>query len=134
MLWEKASKSPITCWGNFLSDDMLKDIVTCTNKYIEAKQINYKRQRNARLTSEKEIKVVIGLLYFVGVFKSGRQNIYDLWNTDGTGVDIFHATMPLARFKFLLQCIRFDDIETRNERKELDKLAPKERYVRKFCG
>ena len=120
----KASKSPITCWGNFLSNDMLKDIATCTNKYIEAKQINYKRQRNARSTSEKEIKAVIGLLYFAGVFKSGRQNIYDLWNIDGTGVDIFHAKMSLARFKFLLQCIRFDVIETRNERKELNKLAP----------
>ena len=84
---------------------MLEDIVTCTNKYIEVKQINYKRQRNAKSTSEKEIKEIV-LLYFAGVFKSGRQNIYDLWNTDGTGVDIFHATMSLARFKFLLQCIR----------------------------
>ena len=32
--------------------------------------------------------------------------------------------MYLARFNFLLQCIRIDDIATRNERKELDKLAP----------
>ena len=28
----KASKSPITCWGNFLLDDMLKDIVTLYKK------------------------------------------------------------------------------------------------------
>ena len=89
----KTSKSRITYWENFLSNDMLKDIVTCTNKYIEAKQINYKRQRNAKSTSEKEIKVATGLLYFASVFKSGRHNIHDLWNTDGTGVDIFHATM-----------------------------------------
>ena len=66
----KASKRRITCWENFLSDDMLKDIVTCTNKYIEAKQMNYKRQKNARSISEKEIKAVIGLLYFAGIFKS----------------------------------------------------------------
>ena len=32
--------------------------------------------------------------------------------------------MSLARFKFLLQCIRFDEIATRNERKKLNKLAP----------
>ena len=74
----KASKSPITFWENFQSGDKLNDIVICTNKYIEAKQMKYKRQRNARSTSEKEIKAVIGLLYFAGVFKSGRQNIYDL--------------------------------------------------------
>ena len=42
---------------------------------------------------KKEIKVVIGLLYFAGVFKSGRQNIYDLWNDDGTCVNVFHAKM-----------------------------------------
>ena len=94
--------------------------------------MNYKRQRNARSTSEKEIKAVIGLLYFAGVFKSGRQNIYDLWNTDETGVDIFHAKMLLARFKFLLQCIRFDDIATRNERKESDKLVPIRKMFESF--
>ena len=95
---------------------------------------NYKRQRNARSTSEKEIKAVIDLLYFAGVFKSGRQNIYNLWNTDGTGVDIFHATISLARFNFLLQCIRFDDIATRNERKELDKLAPIREMLKSFVA
>ena len=39
--------------------------------------MNYKRQRNARSTSEKEIKAVIGLLYFASIFKSGRQMIYE---------------------------------------------------------
>ena len=32
--------------------------------------------------------------------------------------------MSLGRFKFSLRSIRFDDIATRNKRKELDKLAP----------
>ena len=65
-----------------------------------------------KATSVTEIKAVTDLLYFAGVFKSCRQNIYDLKNNDGTGVQIFHTTMSLARFQFLLQVIRFDDIGT----------------------
>ena len=71
-----------------------------------------------------EIKIVIGLLYFAGAFKSDRQKIHDLWNNDGIGVDIFHTTMSLARLQFLSQAIRFVDIATRNSREESDKLAP----------
>ncbi|XP_044745207.1 piggyBac transposable element-derived protein 4-like [Coccinella septempunctata] len=32
--------------------------------------------------------------------------------------------MSENRFRFLLRCVRFDNVETRNERRELDKLAP----------
>lgn len=47
----------------------------------------------------------------------------DLWATDGSGIDIFRATMPLKRFRFLLSCLRFDNKETRDERLKIDKLA-----------
>jgi len=67
---------------------------------------------------------LIGLLYLAGIHKSGRQNLEDLWAQDGTGVHLFHTTMSLRRFKFLLQCIRFDDKTTRSERLKNDKLAP----------
>jgi len=42
---------------------------------------------------------------------------------DGTGVDIFWATMSLQRFRFLIHCIRFDNLNTRIERKVTDKFA-----------
>ena len=92
--------------------------------------MNYKQQRNARSTSENEVKAVIGFLYFTAVFKSSRQNIYDLWNTDGTRVD---ATMSLSRFKFLLQRIRFDNIATRNEERNY-KLAPIREMFKRFVA
>ncbi|KAJ4440549.1 hypothetical protein ANN_08694 [Periplaneta americana] len=43
---------------------------------------------------------------------------------DGTGMDIFRTTMSLQRFRFILQCLRFDDKSTRAERSKIDKLAP----------
>lgn len=43
---------------------------------------------------------------------------------DGTGVDIFRATVSLQIFKFLLRCLRFDDANSREARNAVDKLAP----------
>lgn len=48
----------------------------------------------------------------------------DLWSRDGIGVEFFPLAMSLRRFKFLLRAIRLDDINTREERKVLDRLAP----------
>ncbi|CAH1957883.1 unnamed protein product [Acanthoscelides obtectus] len=36
----------------------------------------------------------------------------------------FWVTMSEQRFRFLLNCLRFDDLSTRDERKKFDKLAP----------
>ncbi|XP_046670964.1 piggyBac transposable element-derived protein 4-like [Homalodisca vitripennis] len=49
----------------------------------------------------------------------------DMWdNSNGTGVEAIYVTMSAQRFKFLMRCLRFDDIRTRDQRKALDKLAP----------
>lgn len=56
--------------------------------------------------------------------KSNRHNLEDLWATDGTGVEIFRDTMSLQRFKFLLRCLSFDDVSSREARRAVDKLAP----------
>ena len=48
----------------------------------------------------------------------------EFWQRGGTGLDIFWVTMPLQRFRFLVQSIQFDDKGTRNDRIKFDKLAP----------
>ncbi|KAJ8935049.1 hypothetical protein NQ318_006979 [Aromia moschata] len=75
-------------------------------------------------TDVDEIKAVLGLLYLAGLFRSNRQNLKDLWASDGTGIEIFRSTMALKRFQFLLACLRFDDQSSRADRRSLDKLAP----------
>ncbi|KRZ03623.1 PiggyBac transposable element-derived protein 4 [Trichinella zimbabwensis] len=74
-------------------------------------------------TDEDEIKALLGLLLLAGVFHSSRLNLCDLYDTDGTGVEIFSSTMSLERLRFLLRCMRFDDHLTCSERKLQDKLA-----------
>lgn len=68
-------------------------------------------------------KAFIGLLYIAGLNRSNRQNLNDLWRTDGTGVEIFRTTMSLQRFYCLQNCLTFDDKNTRDQRKKTDNLA-----------
>jgi hypothetical protein len=67
-----------------------------------------------------------------GVFKSSRQNLGDLWVNDETGMEIFRSTMSLQRFRFLLQCLHFDERTTRAARSEVDKLTPIRQFFKPF--
>lgn len=77
-----------------------------------------------RPTTETEIKAVFGLLYLAGVFRSNRMNLEDLWSSDGLGIDIFRTTMSLKRFMFIISYLRFDNRESRSERRKIDQFAP----------
>ena len=83
---------------------MLELVVENTNKYIDSVFVNYSDHdtNKVKRTTLSEIKACIGLLYMVGVFKSNRQNLDDLWANDETGMEIFRSTMSLQRFRFLL--------------------------------
>lgn len=120
-------KQPGECWNIFFTDVMLADIVKFTNAKLKEKASKYTRPDNQHLvkpTTIEELKALIGLLYAAGLVKSGRQNVTDLWGTDGFGVDIFRITMCEKRFTLLLQCLRFDNGKSRDERRKIDKLAP----------
>lgn len=120
----KNAKTPLDCWNLFFSEEMLVSIVKNINTYIEAISEKYQRSRDAKPTNLPEIKALFGLLYLAGIHKSNRLNTEELWNRDGTGVDLFWLTMSIQRFRFLLRVIRTDDKNTRDQRRETDKLAP----------
>jgi len=117
-------KSPLDCFNLLVNDVILNLITDCTNIYIRKVQYKYKNKSLCRLTDVVEIQAVIGLLIIAGLFRASKENLVDLWAVDGTGIDIFHATMSMDRFLFLMRCLRLDDINDRAQRKELDKLAP----------
>ncbi|KAJ8942262.1 hypothetical protein NQ318_008006 [Aromia moschata] len=98
-----------------------KIITNSTNIYIDKIRSKFQRERDARPTDSFESKALFGVLYFLGLCRSERQNIKDLWRTDGTGIDALYCTMSYNRL--LLRCLRFDDINTREERCKIDKLA-----------
>ena len=120
----------------FITEDMLDDIVTNTNIYIENKrvEVSYSRNRDCRDTSRTEIKALLGALYLIGVKKGGHTNCCELWNSDGTGMIILRALFSYKRFRFLLRALRVDNLNTRNERKETDKLAPIRNFHQEFVN
>lgn len=117
-------ESPISSWKLFFTNEILDDIVNHTNERIQKVRPNYNRERDAKDTSRNEIEAFIGLLYMAGILRASHLNLYDLWATDGTGVELFRNCMNLKRFKFLIRVLRFDNARTRRQRKTFDKLAP----------
>lgn len=74
--------------------------------------------------NKAEMKAMFGLLFLAGLFRSGKQNLIDLWDNDGTGIEIFRNTMTRQIFSFLVNNLRFDDASTRIARAAIDRLAP----------
>nr|XP_023022605.1 piggyBac transposable element-derived protein 4-like [Leptinotarsa decemlineata] len=122
----RQKKTAIDCWLLFFTEDMLDDIVRYTNVKLgnKATKYNTSHQYLVKETDKMEIKAVMGLLYLTGLYKAHRQNMSDLWNTDESGIELFRTTMSLQRFYILLQSLRFDNKHNRDQRKEIDKLAP----------
>ncbi|KAB0803806.1 hypothetical protein PPYR_00776 [Photinus pyralis] len=120
----KDATDPYQTWKLFFTDDILELIVSCTNKYLTAIRPNYSRERDVLDTNVDEVKALFGLLYIAGVLKSRHTNLKDMWATDKTAPEIFRMVMSKNRFYLLLRALRFDDLATRDERKQLDKLAP----------
>lgn len=120
----KNLRTELEIWKYFFTNDILNLIVHYTNKHIQSVRSNYQRERDARDTDSLEIQALIGLLYLAGVLKSNRLNLEELWTKNATGVELFRLTMSEHRFRFLLIHLRFDNLETREDRRQLDKLAP----------
>jgi hypothetical protein len=71
-----------------------------------------------------EILAYFELLFLIGIKKAHHANVKELWSADGSSIEITRATMSYKRFLFLCRCLRFDDRETRAERRAIDKLSP----------
>lgn len=125
-------KEPLDIWKHFINDNMLDIIVDGTNIFIESLSDRYSRDSDARLTNRAEVQALLGLIYYAGILKANHLNTKELWETNGSGVEIFRLTMSLNRFRFLLSSLRFDDKRTRTERKMLDKLAPIREFYDRF--
>lgn len=115
----------LSSWQLFVTNEFLQIILMHTNNKIEISRLQYKSPQPTFTKSLDmiELRAFIGLLYLSGVMKSNHENILGLFAEDGTGRDIFRATMSARRFMFILSSLRFDCITTREARKSNDRLA-----------
>lgn len=102
---------------------MLLCCTLASNQYIETVQRKFGRLRNAKCTDVHEIKACFGLLCLLRKLHSSRQNLDEIWESNGYGIEKCRMVMSLFSFKFLIRYLRFDDQTTLAERWELDNLA-----------
>ena len=115
---------PIDLFSLFVTEDMLREIVTFTNAEINIKKNSYKKELyTVSPTCFEEIRALLGLLFISAAMKSNHLPTRMLFNTQRSGT-IFKACMSAERFNFLIKCLRFDDKETRVMRQRDDKFAP----------
>ena len=120
------------CFNLFLTDDIINEIVMATNQKIDVVAQRYQRQNSTvKRTSAVEIRAMIGILIFSGYKHDNHLQTKEMWCSI-SGAPFYKAAMSEVRFAFLLQCLRFDDFTTQNERQVIDKLAPIRRVWDKF--
>lgn len=70
------------------------------------------------------MKPVLGLMLLTRLFISGHEDVDSLWAIDGAGRDVFNYTISIKNQEsFLLSDLRYDEIDTREERKVTDRAA-----------
>ena len=110
----------------FFNDKMLDLIVCSTNSKIAnySAQKTYLYKNYMSQVNRIEIRTYIGLLLLFGVLKKSNVPIDDLWSEDTSNnihsCYLATAAMPRGRFKVISRCITFDEIESRETRKESD--------------
>ena len=95
-----------------MTDDILLEIVTSTNKNIKAfvnQHVSF--DQNNKITFTKptdinDIRTLIGLFYLLGALNQNLHSVKDLFCHDSS-CDVFAATMNYMRFYFLCQMVQF---------------------------
>ncbi|XP_046960296.1 piggyBac transposable element-derived protein 4-like [Vanessa cardui] len=119
----RESVDPINLFSLFITDEMLQQIVTFTNAEILIRKNKYKNDSyTISQTDFEEMRALLGLLFISAAVKSNHLPTRMLFNTQRSGT-IFKACMSAERFNFLIKCLRFDDKQTRDERKFVDKFT-----------
>lgn len=68
------------------------------------------------------MEAYIGLLISMGALQASAEPIDMLWTSDGAYCSVFPATVSRDRFKLITSFMRFDNFQTREIRKQKDKL------------
>lgn len=122
----------VELWDFFFPPHIIDHIVLCTNKKIEEETIKAMAEEKREVTyrhetTAMELRALFELYYISGELQQNRMHSRDLFNLR-FGTPYCRAVMSEQRFVFLTSCLRFDEIEEREEKRKTDRLAPM-RYV-----
>lgn len=76
---ESYVKSIYECFKVYVRDNIMDIITKSSNIHIDNIRTSYQRERDSNNTDISEIKALIGMLYFIRIITSRRQNSGDIW-------------------------------------------------------
>lgn len=124
-------------WKLLFDDEIITQVVENTNVKlgnVREKLGEKTGKSNYRDTDHIEMTALIGLLMMSSVLRSNDEKITSLFTKDPCSRPVFSATMSEKRYGVLIACLRFDDCNTRAERRENDKAAPISEIFNKFIS
>lgn len=110
----------VSSFSLFHTDEMLSLIVRCTNRKIS--QHNRLNHKKIKLFSEEELRAAIAILYRAGVDRDNFSDLPRLFHPMDSR-PFYRAVLSVNRFQQFLRFIRFDNVLTRSQRQESDRLA-----------
>ena len=73
----------------------------------------------------------------MGVYRLQHESLQSMWSSGPSGRAIFPAAFGGNRFKEIVACLRFDNRDTRLQRRQTDKFAPFccfwNRFIKNCC-
>ena len=112
--------------GLFITQNMIQDITIHTNQEINRRNAvpGQEVEIDHKYTDEVEMEALLGLLLAIGASRGRSESLTDLWQDGPFSRPFFRAVMDRKRLQWLLSCLRFDNKDDREVRKQMDKLAP----------
>ena len=116
--------SPRDCFELMFDDNIINVILKWTNQSIEKLAAKYKDKKTPTIDKAyfNEMMAFIGILIMSGLKQDNHVPTQEMFSKS-MGPALYRAAMGERRFAFLLRALRFDDSETREERKRTDKFA-----------
>ena len=115
-------QSMFEAFNCFITDNMLSKIARFTNQHASAYYNN--KGEDWKGIDIMELKAFLGLLLLFGVSKGNHENLREAWGDRPFAKPVFKATMSICRFESIMCHLRFDDSDTRDRRRAVDKFAP----------
>lgn len=105
---------------SFIPEKMLEKILVYSNFEYNRNVTTTEKPREITMI---ELKGFIGLLLLAGLLGKSKTDVKCLWRRSSLESPIFKATMSRSCFQNIVARLRFDDKNTREERKKKDKFA-----------
>ncbi|XP_014480095.1 PREDICTED: piggyBac transposable element-derived protein 4-like [Dinoponera quadriceps] len=117
---------PLDCFMAFFTPEIIGTVLEHSNKEMNKKKSTFSQKRKNSSTFKdlvkEELEAFLGLLILSGALKNNHIPVTKLYNPRLCG-ERYQATLSINRFRFISTSLRFDDRETRKERKKTNKFA-----------